>query len=239
MHRIGKSARTAATTAAFIAVGIFFGPAAAVAAATTTLQTPASETTEGLIAKGRALLAEGKPAEARQAFEAAEKLDGSTLKTRMWTLRSWVAEGRVNDALNEIDKLDRAGQKCADMDYLYGIAFASKAKGYIQERASGGVISMAFNDAVSYLQRATTADPVKYADAFLPLAESAWYAHDLDIARTAADRAVANAPQDPDAYSMLGQVALAQFRTVNEDESKKAEADKAWEAARAANAKVV
>src|SRR6185503_6757038 len=54
------------------------------------------ENVDGLVAKGRSLLAEGKFAQAQQAFEAAEKLDGATLRTRMWTLRSWLPQGRVN-----------------------------------------------------------------------------------------------------------------------------------------------
>ncbi len=263
MNRIGTRVKNAGRMASGFVLAFWLAPAASVSAAPATIQAclavqacltvqsclaaqtglttqaGAPETVDGLVAKGRALLAEGKASEAQQAFEAAEKLDGSTIKTRMWTLRSWVAQARVNDALNEIDKLDRAGQKGSEMDYLYGIAFAAKAKGYMQERASGSVISMAFDDAVNYLKRATTADPVRYSDAFMPLAESAWYAHDLDVARAAADKAVSVAPQDPDAYAMLGLVAFAQFRSVNEDSAQKAQAEAAWEAARAANVKAI
>jgi tetratricopeptide (TPR) repeat protein len=249
MARIGSKARNAGAAAGWVAtIALLARPTACAQPvvhdageppAAHAQSAPSQENVDGLIAKGRALLAEGKAAEAQAAFEAAEKIDGATIKTRMWTLRSWLAQGRVNDALDAIDKLDHAGQKGPEMDYLYGMAFAAKAKGYINERAPGGVIGMAFTDAVDFLGRATKADPVRFADAFLPLAESAWYAHDLPTARAAADNAVANAPKDPDTHAMLGQVALAQYRTLIEDASQKAAADAAWESARAANARVV
>ncbi|MDZ4772728.1 MAG: tetratricopeptide repeat protein [Planctomycetota bacterium] len=194
-----------------------------------------AETVDELVAKGRALLAEGKAADAQIAFETAEKQDGATLKTRMWTLRSWLPQGRVNDALDAIDKLDHAGAKGPDMEYLYGMAFAFKAKGYIQERAPGGVVDMAFIDAVNYLEKATKADPVRFADAFGPLAESAWYARNLPLARSAADKACALAPNDPETHLMLGQVAMAQFVAANQIEAEKPAAEKHWEAACSAN----
>lgn len=194
-----------------------------------------AETVDELVAKGRVLLAEGRPAEAEVVFQEAEKLDGSTLKTRMWSLRSWLPQGRVNDALNAIDKLDREGKSGAEMDYLYGMAFAFKAKGYIQERAPSGVVDMAFTDAVSYLEKATKADGVRFFDAFAPLAESAWYARNLPLARVAADKAVTVQPNDPEVQLILGQVALAQFVEANAKPAEKAAADKHWEAASAAN----
>lgn len=193
------------------------------------------ESTEQLITKGRALLAEGRPAEAQAVFETAEAQDGATLRTRMWTLRSWLPQGRVNDALDQIDKLDRAGTKGPEMEYLYGMAFAFKAKGYVEERVNGGVIDMAFTDAVTFLEKAVKADPVRFADAFAPLAESAWYARNLPLARTAADKACEVAPTDPEAFLLLGRVAIAQFVAASGVEAEKVAAEKHWDAACAAN----
>lgn len=194
-----------------------------------------AESVDQLIAKGRALLAEGRPSEAQVVFESAEKQDGATLRTRMWTLRSWLPQGRVNDALDQIDKLDHGGAKGPEMDYLYGMAFAFKAKGYIQERVPGGVVDMAFTDAVVYLEKAVKADPLRFSDAFAPLAESAWYARNLPLARHAADKACELTPGDPESHLLLGKVAHAQFVDANTQEGGQASADKHWDAAVAAN----
>lgn len=201
------------------------------------LLAPAShaQSVDELITQGRALLAEGKPVEAEAVFQTAEKQDGSTIKTRMWTVRSWLPQGRVNDALNAIDKLDHDGAKGTEMDYLYGMAWAFKAKGYIQERAPGSIIDMSFTDAVTHLDKATKADPARYYDAFALLAESAWYARNLPLARTAADKACEVTPNDPESHLILGQVAMAQFVGANADPAQKAEADKHWDKAVAAN----
>ncbi|MBL8858588.1 MAG: tetratricopeptide repeat protein [Planctomycetes bacterium] len=196
-----------------------------------------AESVDALIARGRVLLTEGKPLEAQALFEAAEAQDGASLKTRMWTLRSWLPQGRVNDTLNEIDKLDRAGTKGPEMDYLYGMAFAFKAKGYIEERAPAGVVDMAFQDAVRYLDKATRVDAVRFADAFAPLAESAWYARQLPLARSAADKATRLAPTDPEMQLLLGQVAIAQFVASNAIEAEKDLARSHWDTACAANLK--
>jgi tetratricopeptide (TPR) repeat protein len=196
------------------------------------------DTVDALIVKGRALLDAKKFSEAEAAFAEAEKKDGATFKTRLWSLRTALALGHVNDVLNELDKLIGAGQKGLDMDYLYGMAFATKARGYITENVAGATIKMSFLDAVSYLDKVTSADAVKYHDAFLPLAEAAWYVQELGLGRKAAEKALELAPADADAALMLGKIALSQFGTIWNDEAlreeKKAEADAHWEAARVA-----
>ncbi len=189
---------------------------------------------EALVARGKALLAAGKPAEAQAVFEEAEKLDGGHLRTRVWTLRAWIAQGRINDTLEQADALDRAGHKGPTLDYLYGMAFAYKAKGYIADGVTGSVIGMAFTDAVEFLKRATAADPERFADAFLPLAESAWNTQELDVARAAAEKAVALDAASAEAVLMLGRVAFSQFVTLRADEARTAEAEGAWSAARSA-----
>jgi tetratricopeptide (TPR) repeat protein len=190
----------------------------------------AAESADELIAAGRTLLAEGKAGEALGRFEAAEKLDGS-LRTRQWVLRAWIAQGRVNDVLNETDALSKGGAKGATIDYLYGMAFSQKAKGYIVEGVNGGIVGMAFGDAVEFLKKATDAEPVLYSDAFLPLAESAWYAQQLDLARAAADKATELRPNDGATWHMLGQVAFAQFSAARAEPASAAEADAAWKTA--------
>lgn len=192
------------------------------------------------IAKGRALLASGKASEAQAVFEAAEKADGGKIRTRMWTLRSWLAQGRVNDTLNEIDKLDRAGAKGPDVDYLYGMAFAFQGRARLKE---GGVATntagMAFTDAHTFLASALKADPVKYSDAFFYLAESAYQSSKFDEARAAAEKAVSLAPDDPDAQALMGKIAFQQYVAANGDEAQRAKADAFLDASIAANQRVI
>jgi tetratricopeptide (TPR) repeat protein len=142
------------------------------------------------IARGREALEAGRAAEAQKIFEEAAAKDQNSLRTRTWVLRSWMDQGRINDSLDAIDELAKGGAKGPAVDYLYGMAFARKARGYMQTNVAGGPVQMALDDAVQYLDRAVKADPELARDAFLPLAEAAWYGQKLDIARSAAETAV-------------------------------------------------
>lgn len=195
---------------------------------------PADDTVEILIARGRAALDAGRAAEAQKIFEEAEAKEPNSLRTRVWVLRSWMAQGRINDALNATDELARAGAKGPEMDYLYGTAFGLKARMHIQQQNGGGLVEMNLKDAVSFLDKATQAEPDRFSDAFALLAESAWLTQDLEIARRAAEKASALQPKNAEAALMLGRVALAQFSALAADATQKAEADKHWESARAA-----
>ncbi len=186
------------------------------------------------LVQGRALLAAGKASEAQAVFESAAAADAQSLRTRQWVIRSWLAQGRVNDSLDAVDALSKEGAKGPALDYLYGMAFAFKGREYTQQNVQGQIIDMAFADAVSYLQKATAADPVLYKDAFPALAEAAWFQQKLDVARAAAEKAVAVDPTSSDASMILGRIALSQFVATKEDEAKKADADKHWDAARKA-----
>lgn len=189
----------------FLAVAPIAIPVAASAATCAA----AVDAVDELLKSGRALLAEGRQAEALAKFEEAAKSDPS-LRTRQWILRAWIAQGRVNDVLNEVDALAKT-EKGEAIDYLYGMAFAKKAKNHIAEGNTGGVVAMAFDDAVEFLRKASAAQPDLYADAFPALAESAWYSQKLDVARAAADKSVALRPKDGDAWHMLGKVAFSQY----------------------------
>src|SRR5688500_2840212 len=65
----------------------------------------AQESVEQMIARGRELYAAGQLDEALAAFEAAEKQDGGSLRTRVHVLRTWIAQGRMEEALGETDAL--------------------------------------------------------------------------------------------------------------------------------------
>jgi tetratricopeptide (TPR) repeat protein len=141
-------------------------------------------------------------------------------------------QGRINDSLDAIDVLKNGGAKGPAVDYLYGMAFALKARGYMRTNVAEGPVQMALDDAVQHLDRAVKADPELARDAFLPLAEAAWYGQKLDIARSAAEAAVKRASKSPDAHFMLGRVALSQFSAAKDDKAREAEADEYWEVAR-------
>ncbi len=189
---------------------------------------------EAQILEGRALLAAGKASEAQAVFESAAAADAQSLRTRQWVIRSWLAQGRVNDSLDATDALAQAGAQGPPLDYLYGMAFAIKGREYTRQNVQGQIIDMAFGDAVSYLQKATAADPVLYRDAFPALAEAAWFQQQLDVARAAAEKAVAANPSNPEASMLLGRIALSQFVATREDATKSVAADQHWDAARTA-----
>jgi tetratricopeptide (TPR) repeat protein len=197
----------------------------------------APDTIGDLIARGREALEAGRSAEAQKIFEDAAAQDGDSLRTRTWVIRSWMDQGRINDSLNAIDALDKAGAKGPAIDYLYGMAFALKARGYMASNVGGAAVQMSLDDAVQYLDRAVHADPELARDAFLPLAEAAWYGRKLDLARPAAERAVQREPKNPDAHFMLGRVALSQFSGAKDDPARKSDADGHWETARSAFAR--
>ena len=202
------------------------------------LLTPAKLDQVGeLIEKGRQALESGKPADAQKLFDQAAEKDKNSLRTRTWVLRSWMDQGRINDSLDAIDALAKGGAKGAEIDYLYGMAFSQKARGYLTSGVSNGPIQMSLEDAVQFLEKATKADPELARDAFVPLAEAAWYCQKLDLARTAAEAGVRRSPKDGDAQFMLGQVAFSQYSAAKDDGSRKAEADAAWEAAKGAFAR--
>lgn len=217
-----------------LASGIACAPAQALGAASPAADAIERDGVEQMISHGRDLLAVGKAPEAQAIFERAAEIDAQSPRTRQWVIRSWIPQRRVNDALDAIDGLAKEGVKGPSIDYLYGIAFAFKGREYIQQKVQGQIIDMAFSDAVDYLRKATDADPMLYKDAFVPLAEAAWYQQKLDIARVAADRAVEADPASGEAAMVLGKIALSQYVVTKEVESAKAEADGHWEAARSA-----
>lgn len=180
------------------------------------------------IEQGRALLDLGKPADAEALFAEAAAADHDSLRTRTWVLRAWMDQGRSNDTLDALDALDRAGEKGAEMTYLYGMAFARRAEDQIASGVSGSSVQMNFLSATELLPQALEADAVRYRDAYLPLATSAWYAQNLETARWAADHAVEVSPESAESWSMRGRILLAQFAAAEGEEPGGAEAEALW-----------
>ena len=194
-------------------------------------KTATSEEIAELVSRGRALIAEGKAEEARALLETADAADKGALRTRMWLVRALIELNHLNDALDMTDELAAGGKTGPELDYLYGMSFVYKARKYIQEGVNLQMVGMHFGDGMSYLASATSNDPVKYADAYLPLAEAAWNSQELETARTAAQNAVALATSGAPEAFMLGEVAFSQFIVANGDAERVDEADAHWNAA--------
>lgn len=182
-------------------------------------QTPAvvavEETVASQIAEGRTALENGQPMQAEEHFNRAHELSGGAFETQSWVLRAWMDQGRSNNTLDALDALAKGGRKGVEMDYLYGMAFERRAEQAMMNGTGDVSVQMNFGDAVRFLQTATTSDPVLYRDAFLPLATAAWYSQELDVARAAAEEAVARYPKHGEANLMLGRIALSQFQVAH------------------------
>lgn len=180
------------------------------------------------IERGRALLDAGRPSEAETVFAAAAEADGGSLQTRMWVLRAWMDQGRSNDTLDALDELSRAGATGQDMDYLYGMAFARRAEGYLAQGVADSSVEMNFQDAKQKLLAVVRADAARFHDAFLPLAHSAWYVQDLETGRWAVDRAVELEAGSPETWLTRGRIAFAQFLAAHAEQQGGPEADALW-----------
>ena len=219
-----------------MALGATLAPGARSLSSPTVSAAARVESVDELITKGRDLLRAKKFDDAQTAFDAAAALDKSSPKTRVWVARGWIAKGRFDDALQAADEL-RAALKGAtanttDPDYLMGLAFHGQAK-ESADKGGGQYTNSQFEDSVTSLARATSADAARYSDAWLPLAEAAWYAANLPVARNAAEQAIKIDAKDPAAQIVLGNVAFAQYK-VAQDASETENADTYWSTALAA-----
>ncbi len=198
------------------------------------LASPVDGTVEQLLAAARELLLDERPEEALVWFEQAAEADSHSFRTRLWVLRAWMDLGRSNDTLDAIDELSRSGETGPELDYLYGMAFARRAQGHIAAGVTDSSVQMNFIDAVDQLQSAVNAAPQRFSDAYLALAESAWYVQDLEVARDAAEQAVRYHPEQGRAWLQLGKVAMSQFRTAQGVEAWGDQAGAHWSRAHAA-----
>lgn len=194
------------------------------------LQDSVAADVEELVRQGRERIAAGEGEEARVLLAQADEADGGKLRTRRWLIRAYIEKGFLNDALDMTDELSEAGNQGASLDYLYGMAFVYKARKYISQGVNLGTVGMQFSDSVDLLQGATRAEPELFADAYLPLAEAAWNSQRLEVARAAAEQAVAKTPA-PAAQMMLGEIAFSQFIVANADEALADTAAAHWQVA--------
>lgn len=168
--------------------------------------------TRDLVQRGRELLDKGDVKAARELFEQADAAAGGVLETRIWLLRTWMEQGQVNDALNEIDRLRDKGAKGPGLDYLYGMGSYSRA---LRNQAGGmnNAIGYAFADTVQFLTKALKADPKTYYDAWVPLTHSSWASAEFQRGREVGEQAVAALPNNGLAHYWL---AMNLFKLFNE-----------------------
>lgn len=176
-------------------------PAGAVLAA------PQDERVDDLVRRGREYLDRGELGPATELFRQADVESGGALKSRMWVLRTWFEEGRINDAFGEVDRLaERHGGP--ELDYLYGIGSYLKALGYLAQGVDTATIDFSFQDARGFLAKAVKADPDRFYDAFYPLADAAYRTRDYEVAAAAAKEAMEREPTRPRAFHLAGRVAF-------------------------------
>ena len=169
------------------------------------------------ITRGRALLDQGKAAEAQVVFEKARELTPDDSTPEVWIVRSWLAQNRVNDSLDAIDALVKGGLTGPQVDYLYGMSWFVAAEAKL--KAGGARTSLQRNmlDAIHHLEIATEQRPGRYRDAFRPLAKMAWLNQRLEIAAPAAEAASKYYPDDPRVAHLRGRIAHEQFSIAQAD----------------------
>lgn len=171
-----------------------------------------------LVARGRELLAAERPVEAEALFERASAL-APGLATRLWVLRAWMDQGRVNDALGGADALRAEGGAGPELDYLYGMAWFRAAEAKIDGASFGPELTRNLESALAHLEAADAARDERFGDALYPLAKVAWMLARPETAAAAAARACERSPSDPRAWHLRGRVARERFAVARADPS--------------------
>ena len=159
---------------------------------------PAVQDVDVLVTRGRELLAQQRADEAEELFVHAWSISEEDPRVRRWIWRTWLQTGRVNEALNGVDRAESEGElPRSDLDYLRGMAFFFLGRTYVDEAVGEPFTSEAFKDATHWLDAATKADGDEYHDAWLALAECAWHSGEYGIGRQAAEEVRRRTPKDP------------------------------------------
>lgn len=162
-----------------------------------------------LLDDGRALLDNGDAAGALALFEKAAAAEKNSLRTRTCVVRAWLEQGRINDARDAADELDRANKGAPEVSYLYGLASLKSAEQKIASGRPDGTVGFDFQDAVANLKEALASKRPEFKDAWLALSRAAWNAQDHATALWAGEEAVKAYPKRVDAWRQLASGALA------------------------------
>lgn len=162
-----------------------------------------------LLEDGRARLDKGDADGALALFEKAAAAEKDSLRTRTWVVRAWLEQGRINDARDATDELDRAHKGAPEVAYLYGIASLKSADQKIASGKPDASVGFDFQDAVVNLKEALASKRPEFKDAWLALSRAAWNAQDHATALSAGEEAVKAYPKRVDAWRQLASAALA------------------------------
>lgn len=171
-----------------------------------------------LIRRGRARLEAGQPELALELFDQADAETRGSAGTRVWVLRTWFELGRINDAFDQVDALQARGHGRPDLDYLYGMGSFLQAENYMAQGVASFTTGFALQDAERFLSAALEADPGRYPDAWLPLAQAAWMNRNLEVAERAVAEAFPRAAADPVARYLEGRIHLSRFQVLEAPE---------------------
>jgi len=180
---------------------------------------------DDLVQRGRAHLDKGELDQALELFTQADVEAKGALRSRMWVLRVWFLQGRINDAFDEVDRL-AATNEGPDFDYLYGMGSYIKARTYLSQGVQSNMIGFAFQDAERFLASAVAADGARFYDAWYPLAAAAFENSHLDVAESAVAQALERAPEDAETLFLAGRVA---FQLSNQARAEEGGAERARE----------
>jgi tetratricopeptide (TPR) repeat protein len=171
-----------------------------------------------LLDDGRALLDKGDVDGALALFTQAAAAEKNSLRTRTWVARAWLEQGRINDARDATDELDRAHKGAPEVAYLYGLASLKSAEQKIASGRPDATVGFDFQDAVANLKEALASKRPEFKDAWLPLSRAAWNAQDHATALSAGEEAVKAYPKRADAWRQLASAALANHIAVAESD---------------------
>lgn len=188
---------------------------------------PAPDSVDELVRAGRAALAAGRTADARDLFERARSTGTADGSLDTWLVRTEIAEGRFGSALNEAERVGEDGGPEADVEYLLGLASFGLARSALDAGRADGNTGNLLHDGQHLLARALAADPERYADAWPALAEAAWRNGDLEVAEGAAAEAVRRAPQDAALRALAGRVAFGRYQELRDLDAALAEGARA------------
>lgn len=216
-----------------LGLAVFLSTAATAACATAAPRPVllAQEGVDATIMSGRLQLERGDAEGALATFEKAVAMEAGTLRTQMWLPRAWMDLGRTNDAYNAIDELAKT-HKGLEIDYLYGMAFATDAKRGIESGQAGPMTGEKIQDALHYLSGVVNTNAQAFPDAVAMLCWTAWELQRLEDGRAAAVTYTKVRSNKADAHYQLGRFALAQYQRDQADEAKKNAAEQHWLAAK-------
>lgn len=171
---------------------------------------------DDLVKRGREHLDKGELDQALELFTQADVEAKGALRGRMWVLRVWFEQGKINDAFDEVDRL-AASNEGPDFDYLYGMGSYLKALNYLTQGVQNNTIGFSFQDAEQYLSSALKADPARFYDAWRPLARAAWESSHFDAAAKAIEGALKHDPRDAQSLLLAGRIAFQRANAVRSE----------------------